>query len=84
MKIFDARFVGGTILTGVGTIGVIAGLFALLPPNRDILIGIILIVIFLPTTIFGFRVAKNMHPDPEKTSIEILRKTGLLSKKNKK
>lgn len=80
MKILDARFVGGTILTGVGTVGIITGVFSLLPPTSNILLSIALVAVCLPLTIFGYRFAKNVHPNSAKTSVETLRKAGLIDK----
>ena len=83
MKIFDARFVGGTILTAIGTIGTIAGVLSFIPPTSNVILGILLVVICLPLAIFGYHFAKNAHPAPAKTSIETLRKAGLLDKNKK-
>jgi hypothetical protein len=81
MKIFDTRFIVGTILTAAGTFGVIAGFLSFLPPASNIALGILLTAACLPMAIFGHRFAKNAHPNPAKTSIETLRKAGLLDKK---
>lgn len=81
MKILDTHFATGTILTAVGTIGIIAGVFSFLPPTNNIVLGIFLLVVCLPLAIFGFRFAKNAPPSSTKTSVETLRKAGLLDKK---
>lgn len=83
MKIFDARFASGTILAGIGTVGTIAGLLSFLPPTSNFILGILLVAVCLPVAIFGYRFAKNTHPDPAKTSVETLRKAGLLNKNKK-
>jgi len=83
MKIFDARFAGGTILTGIGTVGAIAGLVSFLPPTSNAILGILLVAICLPMAVFGYRFAKNAPPSPTRTSVEALRKAGLLDKNKK-
>ncbi|HEX6257909.1 MAG TPA: hypothetical protein VFZ48_00345 [Candidatus Saccharimonadales bacterium] len=81
MKIFDVRFIGGTILTGLGTVATIAGFLSFLPPTSNILLGVLLVTIGLPTAIFGYRFAKNVYPDPAKTRAETLRKAKSLDSK---
>lgn len=81
MKIFDARFAGGTILTGIGAVGTIAGIVSFLPPTSNALLGVLLIAICLPLAVFGYRFAKNTPPSSARTSVETLRKAGLLGKK---
>ena len=81
MKIFDIRFISGTTLTGLGTIGTLAGIFSFLPPTSNAVLGILLVIICLSLAVFGYRFARNSLPSPAKTSAETLRKAGLLGKK---
>ena len=83
MKILDTRFVIGAILTGIGTVGIIAGILSFLPPTANAILGLSLVVVCLPLTIFGYKFAKNTHPNSAKTSVETLRKAGLLDRNKK-
>lgn len=84
MKIFDAHFFSGTLLTGLGLTGLIAGIIMLIPPITYGATGVILILIGAPLTILGYKFAKNSYPVSSRTAVDTLRKAGMLDKNHKK
>lgn len=78
MKTFDKRFVGGSILNGVGSFGVMAGILAFTPPTSNVALGTVLIAICLPMVILGYRLTVFRFPKASKIEVETLRKAGLV------
>jgi membrane protein implicated in regulation of membrane protease activity len=84
MKLFTARFFGGTTMVAVGLFCLVIGTLSLLPPTNSVALGIILLVIGILVTPVGYKFAKDAPPAGHKTAIETLRKANLLDKTSKK
>jgi len=84
MKILNGRFVGGTLIVALGLLGLITGLFSLLPPTNNVVVGVVLAVVGAGLMIFGYKYAKDAPPPAAKTSVETLRQAGMLDKDRKK
>lgn len=84
MKIFNARFIGGTLVVAAGLLSLVLGFLLALPPDNNIIVGILLAVLGFIVVKAGFIIVKDTIPNQSKTEIEILRKAKLLDKNSEK
>ncbi len=80
MKIFNVRFFGGTFIVALGLFLVAVGFASLFPPTSNILMGVVLLLVGLAITKFGFIIAKDEPPAGHKTIIDMLRRAKMLGK----
>lgn len=81
MKVFTARFFGGTCTVAIGSLAILVGIVSLFPPASTVFLGIILMLVGIALTKFGFTVARDKPPAGSKTAVDTLRRAKMVDKK---
>ncbi len=83
MKLLNVRFFAGTLLVGLGSLSVVIAVLSILPPDNNILLGIILGLVSIVLIFLGSKYVKDAPPPASKTAIDTLRQAGMLGKNRK-